>query len=53
MDFFAGSGTTGDVCLEQKRKFILVDNNLQAMKVMEKRFQGVKNIHWEGYVPKP
>jgi site-specific DNA-methyltransferase (adenine-specific) len=51
LDFFAGSGTTGAVCLELKRKFILVDNNLQAMKVMEKRFAGVKGIRWEGYEP--
>jgi site-specific DNA-methyltransferase (adenine-specific) len=51
LDFFAGSGTTGAVCLELNRKFILVDNNLQAMKVMEKRFRGVKNLRWEGYEP--
>ncbi|HBF41103.1 MAG TPA: site-specific DNA-methyltransferase, partial [Anaerolineaceae bacterium] len=30
LDFFAGSGTTGIVCHQLGRNFILVDNNLQA-----------------------
>lgn len=38
MDFFAGSGTFGEAALEMKRKFILVDNNPQALEVMKKRF---------------
>ena len=45
MDFFAGSGTIGEVCLEMGRQFILVDNNLQAIEVMRKRFAGV-DIQW-------
>jgi site-specific DNA-methyltransferase (adenine-specific) len=51
LDFFAGSGTTGAVCLELKRNFILVDNNLQAMKVMERRFKREKSIQWVEYEP--
>ncbi|MFM8321812.1 MAG: DNA-methyltransferase [Chloroflexota bacterium] len=40
LDFFAGSGTTGESCLALDRRFILVDNNLQAIAVMQKRFAG-------------
>jgi site-specific DNA-methyltransferase (adenine-specific) len=46
LDFFGGSGTIGDVCLELGRKFILVDNNPQAIAVMQKRFNGVDSINW-------
>ena len=45
-DFFAGSGTTGAVCLELGRQFILVDNNPEAIKVMKTRFAGVDGIEW-------
>ncbi len=40
LDFFAGSGTTGAVCLELGREFVLVDSNPQAIAVMRKRFAG-------------
>jgi site-specific DNA-methyltransferase (adenine-specific) len=46
LDFFAGSGTTGMSCLELGRRFILVDNNPQALQVMRQRFKGVGNIEW-------
>jgi site-specific DNA-methyltransferase (adenine-specific) len=46
MDFFAGSGTTGEVCLELGRSFILVDNNPQAIEVMKRRFSNKKNIEF-------
>jgi site-specific DNA-methyltransferase (adenine-specific) len=46
MDFFAGSGTVGAVCLELEREFILVDNNPQAIDVMKQRFAGMENIEW-------
>ena len=45
LDFFAGSGTTGAVCLETGRQFILVDSNPQSMEVMRKRFQAV-DVEW-------
>ena len=46
LDFFAGSGTTGEVCLELGRRFILVDNNPEAISVMRKRFEGNDSIVW-------
>ncbi len=52
LDFFAGSGTTGAVCLELGRNFVLVDNNPQAMEVMAERFKSNSDIKWVGYNPK-
>jgi len=46
LDFFAGSGTVGAVCLELGRRFILVDNNPQAYAIMKKRFEGEKSMDW-------
>jgi len=40
LDFFAGSGTTGEAALSLGRKFLLVDNNPEAIQVMRKRFNG-------------
>jgi site-specific DNA-methyltransferase (adenine-specific) len=37
LDFFAGSGTTGAAALELDRKFILVDQNPEAIDVMRAR----------------
>ncbi len=53
LDFFAGSGTVGDSCLELDRNFILIDNNLSALEVMAQRFTGIKNIQWINFNPKP
>ena len=54
MDFFAGSGTVGDSCLELGGNFILVDNNQSALEVMAKRFAGATdNIQWINFDPKP
>ena len=46
MDFFAGSGTVGESCLRLGRNFILIDNNLEAVEVMKKRFAGRDSIEW-------
>ncbi|HCS39074.1 MAG TPA: site-specific DNA-methyltransferase [Anaerolineaceae bacterium] len=46
LDFFAGSGTTGMVCHELGRNFILVDSNPQAIEVMKKRFKDLSDIEW-------
>ena len=46
MDFFAGSGTVGEACLELKRNFILIDNNPEALRVMQERFKGESSIEW-------
>lgn len=51
LDFFAGSGTTGASCLELGRKFILIDNNPQAMQVMARRFKDYPDIQWVGFDP--
>lgn len=51
LDFFAGSGTVGEACLKLGRQFILVDNNLEAMEVMAKRFASQEEIEWVNYTP--
>lgn len=38
IDFFAGSGTTGAAAAETGRRFLLVDNNAEAIAVMRQRF---------------
>ncbi|RMF52879.1 MAG: site-specific DNA-methyltransferase [Bacteroidetes bacterium] len=49
LDFFAGSGTTGVAALELGRRFLLIDNNPQALEVMARRFAGVEGIRWVGW----
>ena len=51
LDFFAGSGTTGAAALELGRRFLLVDNNPEALEVMARRFDGVEGIAWLGFDP--
>jgi len=46
LDFFAGSGTIGEVCIDLGRNFILIDNNPQAINVMRERFDGENSIEW-------
>jgi len=46
LDFFAGSGTVGEVCLKHGRQFILVDNNPAAIEVMHRRFSDATEIEW-------
>lgn len=46
LDFFAGSGTIGEVCLALDRRFVLVDDNPQAIEVMKKRFSDETSIVW-------
>jgi site-specific DNA-methyltransferase (adenine-specific) len=40
LDFFAGSGTTGAAARELGRRFVLVDENPQALEVMRTRLAG-------------
>jgi site-specific DNA-methyltransferase (adenine-specific) len=40
LDFFAGSGTTGAVATKLGRRFVMVDNNPDAIAVMRRRFGG-------------
>ncbi len=51
LDFFAGSGTTGAACLALGRRFILIDDNPEALHVMARRFDGVEGIQWVGFDP--
>ena len=41
LDFFAGSGTTGEAALKHNRKCILIDENPEAIRVMKKRIAAV------------
>lgn len=49
MDFFAGSGSFGEAAIQHERNCILVDNNPEAMRVMEQRFSGIP-VEWHGDV---
>jgi len=40
IDFFGGSGTTGAAALELGRRFVLMDQNPEAIAVMRERFAG-------------
>ena len=42
LDFFAGSGTTGVAAAKHGRGFILVDQNAEAVQIMEKRLASAK-----------
>jgi site-specific DNA-methyltransferase (adenine-specific) len=42
LDFFAGSGTLGAVCRSLDRRFVLVDRNPEAIRVMHERLTGVQ-----------
>jgi site-specific DNA-methyltransferase (adenine-specific) len=53
LDFFAGSGTTGDACRELGRRFVLIDDNAEAIDVMARRFAGWTGIEWIGCAPRP
>lgn len=46
MDFFAGSGTVGESCLKLDRRFLLIDNNPEAIQVMRRRLEGKGEIEW-------
>ena len=46
LDFFAGSGTTGEAAHQLGREFILIDNNPEALEVMAKRFAKMPGIEF-------
>jgi len=48
VDFFAGSGTTGAAALEAGRRFLLVDDNPEAIEVMKRRFAGEASVRFVG-----
>jgi len=39
LDFFAGSGTTGEAAAKHKRSFLLIDKNADAITVMQQRLK--------------
>ncbi len=51
LEFFAGSGTAGEACRLTGRRFVLVDENEEALKIMARRFEGVAEIEWFGFDP--
>ncbi len=53
LDFFAGSGTTGEACQQTGRRFVLIDQNPEALQVMARRFAQLSGIDWVGFDPKP
>ncbi len=50
LDFFAGSGSFGEAALELGRRCVLVDNNVEALRVMEKRFERT-DVEWVNWTP--
>jgi site-specific DNA-methyltransferase (adenine-specific) len=44
LDFFAGSGTTGAAAAELGRRFVLADENPQAIEVMHARFADLEDV---------
>ena len=51
LDFFAGSGTTGAASAELGRRFVLVDDNLDALRTMAQRFRDQPDVTWFGFEP--
>jgi site-specific DNA-methyltransferase (adenine-specific) len=50
LDFFAGSGTTGAVARALGRRYVLIDNNLEAIAVMQRRLgpSGIEYLDADG-----
>ena len=42
LDFFAGTGTTGRVCIEENRHSILVDNDKKSLDYFNKHLNNMK-----------
>jgi len=52
-DFFAGSGSFGDAATRNGRDCILVDNNRQALEVMQERFKEHPDVVWRDWDARP
>lgn len=50
LDFFAGSGTFGEAAIAHHRDCILIDDNPEALRVMERRFVNA-DVVWHDWVP--
>ncbi|MBI4161257.1 MAG: site-specific DNA-methyltransferase [Acidobacteria bacterium] len=53
LDFFAGSGTTGEAAYRLGRRFLLVDNHPQAIAVMRRRFARLPGVEFLDWRPGP
>lgn len=53
LDFFAGSGTTGEAAYMLNRSFVLVDNNPEALEVMARRLGSIPDLRWVNFDPSP
>ena len=51
LDFFAGSGTTGEAAVQLGRRFILIDNNEEAIAVMKNRLAHVPDLELINALP--
>ncbi len=49
LDFFAGSGTLGEAAYELDRRFVLIDENEEALAVMAQRFADMKAVRFMGF----
>lgn len=47
LDFFAGSGTTGAVARQLRRRFVLIDDNPEAISVIRNRL-GLEGVEYRG-----
>ena len=52
LDFFAGSGTTGAVAQQMNRRFVMIDNNDEAISVMVRRL-GLVGVRYVDEVLRP
>lgn len=52
LDFFAGSGSFGESAVAFGRNCILIDDHIEAMQVMARRFIR-RRVAWHGWNPKP
>ena len=53
MDFFAGSGTVGEAARALGRRFVLIDDNPEALAVMARRFAGCDDVEFVGFDDAP
>ena len=54
LDFFAGSGTLGEAAYREGREFTLIDNNVEAVEVMQRRLAhcGIVKIRGDDLLPR-
>jgi len=53
LDFFAGSGTAGVAAAELGRRFLLIDNNPEALRVMARRLSACRDVEFVGFDATP